>query len=605
MTNENDLEMSKYNIKSLIVIALIVVVMIGLGTYAWITYRSKNTAMVLTIGDLNNVQITLKPYQLELELSPMLTYTSLDTSGDYVTVSVVNNSTTDKKFSLFYDIHEIDSGLQNSNFRYTIKRTNDNNLTEGNFASASTSGEFYILEDATIPANTTYNYRVYTWLYSNGNQQSGLSFKGDLRAEIGSNPIPKFIRKNAVIDNISSTYVTNTNGIQFDDISSDTNGKGIYIRSGTENNQYPIYYYRGAVDNNNVLFGGFCWKIVRTTDTGGIKMIYNGVPSNGECNNTGTDSQLSTKSSFNNSYNSPADVGYMYGTRYTCTQMSSADMSTSYKYGNSFTYSNGTYTLVDTIDTTGTWSTDYNTLNNNHYTCLNTTGTCTSIYYVYYTANYTSSGNAYYITLTNGKSTSNLLDETLTNSSNETSSAIRTTIDNWFGNNMTNYTSYLEDTIYCNDRNISSLGGLDPNGGSTSDYLYFSSRTRAFIEHAPSITCASKNDSFTVMESATGNGALTYPVGLLTADETILAGGKNGGVNSSYYLYSEQIYWLMSPNSWLGYGASGFYVNAAGNITADVMSTQRGVRPVVSLKPGTQFSGGDGTSANPYVVSMS
>lgn len=45
---------------------------------------------------------------------------------------------------------------------------------------------------------------------------------------------------------------------------------------GTESNTNPIYYYRGAVDNNNVIFGGYCWQIVRTTDTGGIKMIYNG-----------------------------------------------------------------------------------------------------------------------------------------------------------------------------------------------------------------------------------------------------------------------------------------------------------------------------------------
>ena len=52
---------------------------------------------------------------------------------------------------------------------------------------------------------------------------------------------------------------------------------GVYVRSGTENHVNPIYYYRGDVDNNIVLFGGFCWKMVRTTETGGVKLVYNGV----------------------------------------------------------------------------------------------------------------------------------------------------------------------------------------------------------------------------------------------------------------------------------------------------------------------------------------
>lgn len=39
-------------------------------------------------------------------------------------------------------------------------------------------------------------------------------------------------------------------------------------------------------------------------------------------------------------------------------------------------------------------------------------------------------------------------------STNETKSTIRTYIDNWYETTMTPYNSYLEDTIWCNDRNI-------------------------------------------------------------------------------------------------------------------------------------------------------
>ena len=169
--------------KHILLMAVLLGIVVIMGTYAWLTYRSKNTAMVLTIGDINNVQITLNPYQLDLTLTPMLTYTSLDTSGDYVTVTVVNNSASSKEFSLYYNIKQIAEGLQNSNFRYTILRTNDNDITDGNFANANTTDDFVILEES-IPATTTYVYKVYLWLYGNNPNAPGLSFEGELNASI-------------------------------------------------------------------------------------------------------------------------------------------------------------------------------------------------------------------------------------------------------------------------------------------------------------------------------------------------------------------------------------------------------------------------------------
>ena len=78
------------------------------------------------------------------------------------------------------------------------------------------------------------------------------------------------------MDNISSDYVESSSGIDFSKIASDTNGKGVYTLSQTANQSWPIHYYRGEVDNNHVIFGGYCWKIVRTTETGGVKLLYNG-----------------------------------------------------------------------------------------------------------------------------------------------------------------------------------------------------------------------------------------------------------------------------------------------------------------------------------------
>lgn len=407
--------------------------------------------------------------------------------------------------------------------------------------------------------------------------------------------LAKIIANNSVLDNVQSEYVSSCSGIDFSEISSGENGKGIYEIASTKNDTYPIYYYRGAVDNNNVKFGGFCWQAIRTTDTGGVKMIYNGEPDeSGNCTATGVSAIIGT-SKFNSDTNSPADVGYMYGTRYTYSSKYSSNLSTAYKYGKDVTYSGGTYTLTNTMTSTGTWSNDYNTLNNNHYTCFSTGTTCSSVYYIYYTASY----EAYYITLTNGKKIEDVLDESFTNTTNST---VKTHIDSWYNTNLLSYTNYIEDTIYCNDRSIGELNGFDPNGGDTTKPLYFSPETRAGTNYTPSLECSRTQDRFTV-SSSIGNGALTYPVGLLTVDEAMYAGGKAGDTNRKYYLNIEKSYWGISPD-YFNYNAFHYGVSNIGNFSATI-SDNVGIRPVISLKPTDIVQSGDGTSTNPYVIQTS
>ena len=80
-----------------------------------------------------------------------------------------------------------------------------------------------------------------------------------------------------------------------------------------------IYYYYGSnatngraiLDKNNVLFAGQCWQMIRTTDTGGVKMIYNGEPVDNQCLSTrGTHVGYASRTSQNLASN------YWYGTDY-------------------------------------------------------------------------------------------------------------------------------------------------------------------------------------------------------------------------------------------------------------------------------------------------
>ena len=106
----------------------------------------------------------------------------------------------------------------------------------------------------------------------------GVSFRVKVEAWEHEETLYDVMQASAVMDNIASEFVTSETGIDFSQASSGTNGKGLYKLSSTAEDKYPVVYYRGAVQDNNVLFGGFCWKAVRTTETGGVKLIYNGEP---------------------------------------------------------------------------------------------------------------------------------------------------------------------------------------------------------------------------------------------------------------------------------------------------------------------------------------
>ena len=600
--------MKKISLKMTIVIGIIVFILTMGATYAYLSYSVTNDVAIK--GNIVNINATLNVELVSgtnTDMVPMMdnalnnaingtggTKACVDSKGNLscqvYKITLTNNGSTLKNLKGTIELYATNGGVYN-NLKWqelsTAKSIKDGSSPNGMAKSTLVSG-------LTIKTKETKTWYIGVWISEIDADQRNTDkgrFGGTVTFEVPEGFVKTTLKKNAVLD---------TN-IDFSNISSDTNGKGIYIRSGTENDTYPIYYYRGAVDNNNVLFANFCWKIVRTTETGGIKLIYNGVPSNGTCNNTGDSTQIST-SAFNTSYNSPAYVGYMYGTPYTYSRKSMKNITDTYYYGKDVTYSNGTYTLTNTI-TSNSWSSIYNTsdgIYNHHYSCLSTGNTCSSVYYIYFT----NSSTAYYITLKDGKKVEDALSEMLDNNTNN--SKIKTVIDNWYSTNMTSYTTKLEDTVWCNDRSIGTKNGWDPNGGVTSgnwpNYsLLFSAYNRVYSTHSPSLTCSRNIDKFTTSTS-NGNGKLDYPVGLLTADEIMLAGGKGGASNNSYYLYTGKSYWAGSPTEFSYHNAGGFDVDSVfdlnGNLIAD---SDPGVRPSVSLAPGTEMTG-SGTVDDPYQV---
>ena len=565
-----------------------------------------------------------------------------------------------------------------------------------------------------------------------------LNISGDIDYEENSNTLYGVLKKAANV----GTYAKEYTGSHQDSMAG-VGTKKIYHWKADDDTEATTIQ-----DKWNVIFGGFCWQMIRTTDTGGVKLIYNGVPSNGQCNNEGTAQQIGT-SAFNTDYTSPADVGYMYNTRYTSNTkkptstnvltITTMTNSTNYYYGTGVTYSSGTYTLTGTTQDTWTntyssssglytcrsrtattcstvyyiaggvssfmygfsmtggnllnyyntnivlgtgytenngtytlsgtttitkadWFNNYSTYKNyytcgddstsctdlkyitsagqssycslsstsnnyiyandftynsgtatytlssdryeswnmtdtdktnlatHHYTCFNDTGECSTLSYVYYASTPSSGDYLYYVNLTNGKSVEDALDEMLYNDNvNQTNSTIKTHIDNWYQSNMTSYTSYLEDTIFCNDRSQSnqSTNGWNPNGGSVTEYLKFK-----HYSSNSDLSCTNAIDKFSVSNN---KAKLTYPVGLLTNPETYVLSNNN-------LRKTGQFYWLGSPRDFSISSAYECGVNGYGTNGNVNVFLGNGVRPAVSLKPGTEYSSGTGSKVDPYIV---
>ena len=190
-------------------------------------------------------------------------------------------------------------------------------------------------------------------------------------------------------------------------------------------------------------------------------------------------------------------------------------------------------------------------------------------------------------------------------------STIKQKIDKWYAGTTLKDNDLIADQIFCNDRTASTSDVAYsntkyttlPSWNSTETQYYYGAYGRLYNSKSPILTCPTASDKFTV-NTSNGNGALTYPVGLITADEVAMAGGKLGTDNSSYYLYTNQIYWSGSPFYFdsVNSRANEFYVRNYGSVAASPVNIGFGTRPVVSLSPNAKLSG-SGTYDDVYIVS--
>lgn len=180
-----------------------------------------------------------------------------------------------------------------------------------------------------------------------------------------------------------------------------------------------------------------------------------------------------------------------------------------------------------------------------------------------------------------------------------TNSNAKTTLDSWYNTNIASNSDYSSKVIpsnFCVDTSYTN----HTSTGTQSSVNYFKSYQaigQDVASYNPTLTCDSQY-------------IITENIGLISAEEMVMAGGAYRKSNSSYFLYNSSIttnYWTLSPAYWdnsIVHSVNVFIGLTDGGITdwvnGNMLTNSYALRPVITLN-GTYKATGTGTKTDPYV----
>lgn len=307
------------------------------------------------------------------------------------------------------------------------------------------------------------------------------------------------------------------------------NGNGLfYINDITltdENNDGKssrIYFFRGSVENNHIIYADLCFRILRTNEDGSVRIVYDGPVVNNKCKDLAHRGNISV----------------------------------------------GDVKFFDTEN-------------------INVLPIVDGVVSVYDDAN----GNSNVINALNEWYIANIIEPGYTDDVSKNTIFCNNKQVFKYDTDITYYQAKALMPVYKDDKN---RNFYDPN-----------TLTNSF-----SLVCSESTDRFSVTDRT-----LSYPVGLLTADEILLAGGYltdtddeyNGGPtgknNPDYYLYVNGNYWTYSAFSKTS--DNKYYqiaVNNNGVMGGRHVTDTAKVIPVISLNANIRITTGNGSANNPYRI---
>ena len=348
------------------------------------------------------------------------------------------------------------------------------------------------------------------------------------------------------------------------DRTQDTSNSGVYEYDASvfgqatdAANTHKIYYYRGVLENSVGSYGSdgsavtypnyvklsnnTCWRIVRTTGSGGVKMIYNGTygaTTSGSCANANTKAQVTTNAFGNDYQGYIVDVGYTYNdsirTGYSSTSVDTV-------FG-----SNSNYSVNSSASPMKTY------LENTWYSSNMTSYTSKlepSAGYCNDRVVYSSSSGGTALTSIRPSSTSSATA--------------------YFNAYVRMYNSSNKPTLTC--------------ARNTVDLYTTSSASNGNKQLFYPVALLTADEA-----ALAGSGA---------------GSSYSANYHANAFLHSGWSFWLLSPSARNSIGSvGGFYVLSDGVLTNSLVSGTIGVRPAVSINPGAEIASGSGTATDPWVL---
>lgn len=315
---------------------IIILALMGVATYAYfgleiegegkdMTIQTFNKNMEITYTDTSNVTL-VNAYTGE-SISKTFTVKNtgdVDVYYNVVLENVVNNFEVPDE--LVYTITE--TGDNASRTQTAIPTTDSTLLSDIKITAGDT--HYYVMQIKFLEKDTDQSYNMNKTFSSNinivpsSNSGSLKNLSADTLSYKIVNVAESTIFKEPIVENLVAAESFKLDDIKTSKMaflgrgtSGDTSGdqnKGKLMYTNSSDDGKRVYFFTGGSGDNNVLFAGFCWKIIRTTDNGSVKMIYNGVPTDGACTDATGSSATIGNSTFNSSSSYNAYVGYMYGT---------------------------------------------------------------------------------------------------------------------------------------------------------------------------------------------------------------------------------------------------------------------------------------------------
>ncbi len=479
------------------------------------------------------------------------------------------------------DITTSERKIDGSNIKLYLTRLTDDGKEEGlmtpeTYNEESSSNSYtgrpaneMSLYTSSMNSSESNNYRLRMYVTEEYNPQGdggGLTFsvRINVYGKAGDKYVPlttqKILEDNELQEETTNMFNYASNGVQYDpndenDYMTDPNPE--YVTNGlysTEDEDGVSYYYRGAVDNNNVQFGEYTSDyyvyVTGEPQYGAFQSLESCIEENGYGGKMCTPYKLA----------SAGDKMYWKIVRVN------GDGSLRLIYNGTSSSSNGTFYDIENSSSVG--KAPYNLENDD--------------------PKYT--GYTY---------------------DNGTDSFIKKEVDTWYKNTLGSsiYDSKVIGGRFCSDSSgykIASEYDISEEkwwGDSLDNVYFFSSfgdRLVNFMKNssgnnAPTLSCPATEETY--------GGSYRLKAGLITADELVFA-GKNPGVVTDSYLNladSKTWYWSMTP--------AGFYFGDATvwqdciSLYDDFVYSKAGVRPVINVTTDNGFTSGDGTALSPYVLS--